>query len=201
MVLSGKVCALVHHSAQLIRGQTLGGGFGGRHDGAHQEVGDRVDEPYKRVQRPQQWVEDVHGGERDPFGQMRGDCLRCDFREDQKEQRQHDGCNHDCGIAEVAQPNDGTDARGHEVDQVVADEDDTQQAVGPAQQPRGLACAAMAFFYEMHKPVAIERHHGGFGAREVGREYGEHRQGRKQPCGGDLIEAHGRCRVIPHAPG
>ena len=72
-------------------------------------------------------------------------------------------------LAEQAEGDDGDERGGGGVDQVVAEQDHAEQLVGLGEQLGGESCAAVAGLGQVLQPVAVERHHAGFGDGEEAR--------------------------------
>ena len=69
-----------------------------------------------------------------------------------------------------------TSAAATSRDEVVADQDQTDQPVRPLEQLLGRARAAAALAREMAQPIAVDAHQRGLGAREERRQHDQQQQ-------------------------
>jgi hypothetical protein len=155
-----------------------------------QAVGDRVDAPHQGVEHVHQRVQHVGGGEGDALGVQRGQRLRRHLADDQHQDRHRAGGDRDPRVAPDPQRDHGGDHGGEDVDEVVADQDQPEQAVGTLQQPRGETRAAMVLA-QVLQPVAVERHHPGFGCGEEGRHQKAGDENAEQQFQRGIVQAQG----------
>ena len=100
----------------------------------------------------------------------RGECFRRYFREDENYDSEDDGGEQDAKVAVEAQADEGAERGGGDIDEVVAEEDGADEAVGVFEQVAGAFGALVAFVREVFEFVAVERHHRGFRGRKKRRE-------------------------------
>ncbi len=91
------------------------------------------------------------------------------------------------GVAVQAHADDGAQRRGENVDKVIADQHKANQAVRLAQQLLHALGGAVALFRHVAQPVAVQRHHAGFGTGEIGRDNHHDDQRYDQRGGGDMF--------------
>ena len=104
-----------------------------------------------------------------------GRAMRCalvaasvwrDFGEDEDDDGQDDGGEQHAKVAVKTQADDGAERGGGDIDEVVAEEDGADEAVGVFEQVAGAFGALVAFVREVFEFVAVERHHRGFRGRK-----------------------------------
>ena len=144
------VAGIVNDGAQFLGGQArLTDAPRVKSQQPQQAVGDDVDQPHHRVQQFQQRREDGAGREGDAFRVQGGDGLGGDLCEHQQHQGQQQRADGDAGITQQANGDDGDDGGRQHVDQVIANQDQADQAVGTLEQPAGPPRAAVVLFLEM----------------------------------------------------
>ena len=79
----------------------------------------------------------------------------------QDHQRQHNRCDGDAGITIEPDGYYGRYGRGQYVDQVVADENETDQPIRSLQQFAGAPGSFVSAAHQVLQPVAVEREHAG----------------------------------------
>ena len=126
----------------------------------------------------------------DALGMQRGQCLRRHLADDQHQDRHRAGGDRNPRVAPDPQRDHGGDRGGEDVDEVVADQDQSEQAVGTLQQPRGETRAAMVLA-QVLQPVAVERHHPGFGCGEEGRHQKARDENAEQQFQRGIVQAQG----------
>ncbi len=155
-----------------------------------QPVGDLVDAPHRGIKHVHQRVQHVGRGEGDALGVQRGQRLRRHLADDQHQDRHCAGGDRDSRIAPYPQRDHGADRRGEDVDEVVADQDQPDQAVRTLEQPRGETGAAVVLA-QMLQPVAVERHHPGFGTGEECRHQKAGNENAEQQFQRGIVQAQG----------
>ena len=163
---------LVDDGAQLLGGQVfllprcrVGA------EQAHQAIGDKIHRPDHRVHDLHQRQQDHAGGKGNTLRAQGGQGLGGDLGEDQDHQGQGDGRNGNAGVAPQADGQDGGDGGSENVDQVIADQDQSDQAIRSLQQFAGPAGTPMLLLTQVLQPVAVEGHHCRFRAgKERGKE-------------------------------
>ena len=177
-----EVASFQHQGAQLLQAQ-LGGALCGaaprQPQQPQQRAGEQVDEPHQRIDEPQQRRQDIAGRESDALGVGGADHLRRDLAEHQQEEGHGRGGDGDRPLVLSQHPEcDHRAERGcGGVGEVVAEQDHAEQLVGALQELRGEDGAAVAGLGQVLQPVAVERHHAGFGdGEERGEEAGERRR-------------------------
>src|SRR5690606_25671729 len=94
----------------------------------------------------------------------------------------------DPGIAPDAHGHNGGQGGGKDIDDIVADQDGTQQSVGPTQHALGPAGGLIALLAQVFEPVAVEAHHPGFGTGNEGRADNQQRQDQQYQAGTSLAQ-------------
>ena len=160
----------MYHRAQLVAGQVVGAAVDvADAQQPQQTVGNGIDQPHERVEQLEQRFEGHRRGVRDAFGLDGGEGLGRDLGEDQDhdgQRRRGDGRPGD--IAEEVNGDDRGNRRREIVDEVVADEDDADEAVGATEQSQHALGRALAAIGLMRQAVAVDRHHPGFRTGEEG---------------------------------
>ncbi len=113
---------------------------------------------------------DARNRQGDAWRVQRGIGFRRNFGEDEDNNGEGDGGVEDAEVAVEADADDGAERGGGDVDEVVAEQDGANEAVGAFQQMMGAFGAFVAFIRLVFEFVAVERHHRGFRGREEGRE-------------------------------
>ncbi len=162
----------VDHGAQLVTGQAVGAAADIAHaEQAQQAIGDAIDQPDQRVEQLEQRFQHQRGRIGDALRIHGGHGLGRHFGKDQHHDGQHggrDGRTRD--ITEVMDRDDGRQRGGQVVDEVVADQDDADQAVRTGKQAGNTLGAALTALGAVTETVAVDRHHAGLGTREEGRQ-------------------------------
>ena len=160
----------MHNRAQLFFADRLRVfHIGAQAKQAHQTGGDQVGKQHHRQHQLHQHIQQQGAWESNFFRIQRGYGFRHHFGYDQHHQSQHTGGNRHPGIAIQAHTNNRGNGRSEDVNQVVANQDKAEQAIRALQQVLGTLRAAVSFFGHMPQPVAVQRHHAGFGAGKIGR--------------------------------
>ncbi len=178
--------------AQFLGGHMLF--FGGPRvdpEQAQQAIGHTVHQPHHGIHGLHQGQQNDAGREGDAFRIERCYGLGRDFGEHQYHQGQADGGDGDAGVAPQAYGDDRGDSRGKDVDQVVADQDQADQAIRSFQQFAGTARAAMPLFPEVLQPVTVEGHHAGFRAGKETRQKNENNQNGGQETQRGFVQSGG----------
>ncbi len=148
---------------------------------AQQQAADAVDCPYQGSEQGLKGFECHTGREGNPLRAHGGKGLGGDFGKHQHD----DGDDHrrHCRttVTQPADSQDGSHGGGKVVDEIIADQDHRQQAVGALEQPFHAGGGAMPLAGQMTKPVTIDRHHAGFTTGEEGRAKNQKYQGAYQP--------------------
>jgi len=92
------------------------------------------------------------------------DRLGGDFSKNEYDQREYQRRNSNTRVSEQPDRDDGGDGRRKNVDQIVANQDQTDQSIRSLQQLYGSSRSAVARAFEMFQPITIQRHHAGLGA-------------------------------------
>ena len=117
--------------------------------------------------------QDIGGRYRDALRVQGRERLGGNLGEDQHHQRQHAGCNGDADFAEQAQADHRGHRRRQDIDQIVAEQDQANQAIRALQQFLRQPRAALTEFGAVREPIAINGHQTGFAA---GEECGQEQQ-------------------------
>ncbi|MNH28604.1 hypothetical protein D3C79_887850 [compost metagenome] len=163
MVLGDEATRLVDYGAQLlgVEGVRILGVV--QPHQLEQQRGDAVDEPDEGVERHHQPLEHPGGRVGDLLGVHGRQGLGGNLPEHQHHQSQAEGGDGDPEIPEQPDADDGSDGGRQYVDQVVADEDQSQQAIRASQQLFYPAGGLVLGLGEMPQLVAVEGHQAGFG--------------------------------------
>jgi len=145
-------------------------------EGFEQQVGERIHQPDDRVEHLEQGDQDIRSRERHPFRVQGGQRLWRDLGEDQHDDRHHQGRNPDAVVAELADGDDRRDRGCEDIDHVVAQQDQADQAVGPCQQFLGETGAAVATVGQVFQAIAVDGHQAGFRTREKPGKYDQDQQ-------------------------
>ena len=116
------------------------------------------------------------------------ECFRRDFREYQYHQRKNAGGDRDGRLAADAQRDDGRDRRCQHIDEVVTEQNQPDQAVGPFQQllcPPGTGVIRLG---KVAQAVPVEGHQPGFGTGEERRQDDQKDQRTKQNTKGNILQ-------------
>ena len=107
----------------------------------------------------------------------------CNLGEDKHHNSQQYGRNGNARVAVKADGDNGRDSRGQNVNEIIANEDETNQSIGPFKQLAGSAGSPMALGAEVFQTISVERHHAGFGTGKETRnqyQYGENEKKQSQ---------------------
>ncbi len=97
-----------------------------------QAVGDQVDQPHDGVGHLEQRVVDQRGRVRQPLGPQRGEGLWRHLGEDQDDQSQDAGAGRHRAFAADPQRDDRDQRGGEDIDEIVAQQDQADQAIRPS---------------------------------------------------------------------
>jgi len=167
MTLGDQVTRLIDYGAQLlgVEGVILVG-IDLQH--LEQAAGDAVDQPDQRRERHHQPLEDPGGGIGDLLRKHGGQGLWRHFTEYQHHQSQAEGGDGDPEITKQPDTDDGGDGGGEDIDQIIADQDQSQQAIGAGEQLLDATCGFVFGLCQMPQFVAVDGHQAGFGTGEKG---------------------------------
>jgi hypothetical protein len=135
----------------------------------------------KQVQHPNDGIRDFEQrviDERCRQGDTRriqcGDRLRSDLAKDQYDDREYEGCDENGSLPADALRDDRHERGRRDVDGVVAEQDQPDQAIGSLQEPLGDARATVPGARLVTQPIPIETHQRRLGAREEGGQHEQH---------------------------
>ena len=133
-------------------------------------VGHAIDQPDGGIQQQIQGTIDVDRAQRHALRMQRTIGLRPDLAEDQHHESQHAGTHRDPFLAPGVE-HQQRDERGREVvGEIVAEQDQADQAIRPLQQALGQHGATMSLTSQRAQPIAIDAHQRRFGSREERRQ-------------------------------
>ncbi len=155
---------------------------------AQQGVGEEVHQGHQRIAHFQQRRVDPCGGEGEFFRVQGGQRLGRHFREDQDHQGENARRQGDGPFTTQAHGQDGGQRRGENVDEVVAQQDQSDEPVGPFKQSLGEAGGPVSFLRQVLQAVTVEGHEGGFGTGEEGRENDEQEQRAEEAACGYVVQ-------------
>ena len=159
-----------HQQAQLLHRHPLRMGAALRVYAEHveQRRDEQVHEPDYRVENPEQRLEHIARERRDALRVGRADDFRRDLGEDEDQEGDHQrgGHHHVLVVPEKLDADDGDERRGCGVHQIVAEQDDPEELVGLREQLGGVLGAPVPHAHERLQPIAVDRHHAGFGDGE-----------------------------------
>ena len=177
--LRQQAAGFAHRAAQLLAGQGVAALLRRHAAQPQQAVGEAVDQPHQRPGQRQQRAVDDRGRQRHPLGVQRAQGLRRHLREHQEGDGQQPGRHRHAQLLEMDVAQVSRQLRDQDVDQVVAEQDQPDQAVRPLQQRAGAARAVVALLGQVPEPVAVERHQRRLRA---GEERRQHEQQGQQPA-------------------
>jgi hypothetical protein len=110
---------------------------------------------------------------REAVGVGGADDLRSDLGKHEDQERDRDGaeCERPLALAEQAHGDEARERGRGRVDQVVAEQDDAEQAVGLREKRHGEPRAARAALRLMLQPIAVRGHHRRLGDRKEARRH------------------------------
>ena len=192
MALRDHRAGLVDHGSQLFATQCIALGILGEDpQQAQHRVGHQVDQPDQRKQQAQQRCVDPRRGEGKAFRVQGSHGLGRNLGENQHHQGQQPRGNCDRAFAAKADRNDRCQRRCQDIHEVVAQQDQPDQAVGLVQQPACQLRPGMAGVGEVAQSVAVERHQRGFGAGKERRQEQEEHQCAEQGTEGQFVQEGG----------
>ena len=135
---------------------------------AQDEADDEVNQGDDRRKEAHQASKDAGDRQGDARRMQRGIGFRRNFGEDEDGNGEGDGGVENAEVAVETDADDGAERGGGDVDEVVAEQDGADEAVGAFQQMMGAVGAFIAFVRLVFELVAVERHHRGFRSGEEG---------------------------------
>ena len=151
LITSGDLRAgFVHDGAKLLFAERAADGdvgFDSHHP--HQDARHHVQQPDQRHHQDLQRCQQEAARIGDLFRVKRGDGFWQHFGKHQHHECQHAGGNCDPGVAVQAHPDDGAERRGQNIDEVVADEHQANQAIRLAEQFFNATGGAVTLFSTM----------------------------------------------------
>ena len=97
---------------------------------------------------------------------QRGQCFRCGFGKNEHDKREQHGAECNGRFAAELEREHGDQRGGGKIDEVVAEQNQPDQSIGPSKEFFSESRAAMALARFMPQLVAIQAHESRFRARE-----------------------------------
>ena len=102
------------------------------------------------------------------------------FREHEDERCEHEWHEGKAEIPHEPDRDQGGDRDGQEIHQIVAEQDEPDQAIRTFEQGVRAPCASVCVLGEVAQPIAVQRHHRGFGAGKACGQHDQHEERRDQ---------------------
>ena len=158
---------LGHHGTQFVMAEgTRALAFARHAEQTQHAAGQQIDRPHHGLQDLEHHLVHERRGQREAFRMERADGLWRDLAEDDEDHGEE--CDSDCDPRQAAHldADQGDDRGRSRIDEVVADEDQTDQAIGVLEQALGRTCAAAAFAGKVPQPITVDAHQRGLRAGE-----------------------------------